>query len=84
MHTCPEDWVAIQHAVVYYALADRAFSAGIKCWHCTLFTVLRGTICYSAKTSISTEKESNQNAFCIQEGPALTAVWSKALPLTAS
>ena len=34
MHPYPGNWVAIGRAVVYYALATRAFSAGIRCWHC--------------------------------------------------
>ena len=34
MHPCPGNWVAIGRAVVYYARADQAFSAGIKCRHC--------------------------------------------------
>ena len=34
MHPCPGNWVAIGHAVVYFAQADHAFSAGIKCRHC--------------------------------------------------
>ena len=34
MHPCPGNWVAIEHGVVFYARADRAFSAGIKCRHC--------------------------------------------------
>ena len=33
MHACPGNLVAIRHAVVYYARAVHAFSAGIKCWH---------------------------------------------------
>ena len=32
LHPCPENWVAIGLAVVYYA---HLFSAGIKCRHCT-------------------------------------------------
>ena len=35
MHPCPGDWVAIGRAVVYYARAAQAFSAGIKWRHCT-------------------------------------------------
>ena len=34
MHQCPENWVAIGHAVAYYARAAHAFSAGIKCSYC--------------------------------------------------
>ena len=30
MHPCPENWVAIGRAVVYYARAAHSFSAGIK------------------------------------------------------
>ena len=36
MHPCPESWVAIGRVVVYYARVARAFSAGIKCRHCTV------------------------------------------------
>ena len=35
MHQCPEIWIAIRHAVVYYARAAHAFNAGIKCPYCT-------------------------------------------------
>ena len=35
MHPCPGNWVAIGRAVVYYARGDQAFSAGIKCRHCS-------------------------------------------------
>ena len=34
MHQYPENWVAIGHAVVYYARAAHAFSAGIKYPYC--------------------------------------------------
>ena len=34
MHQCPGNWVAIGHAVVYYARAAHAFSAGIKYLYC--------------------------------------------------
>ena len=34
MHPYPGNWLAIGRAVVYYAWAARAFSAGIKCRHC--------------------------------------------------
>ena len=34
MHQCPEHWVAIGHAVVYYARAAHALSEGIKCPCC--------------------------------------------------
>ena len=40
MHPYPGNWVAIGHAVVYYALAARKFSAGIKCRHCTIGSYL--------------------------------------------
>ena len=36
MRPCPGNWVAIRHAVVYFAQAVHAFSAGIKCRHCSL------------------------------------------------
>ena len=35
MHPCPGNWVAIGCAGVYYARASHAFSAGIKCQHCS-------------------------------------------------
>ena len=34
MHPCPGNWVAIGHAVVYYAQAAHTFSAGIECLYC--------------------------------------------------
>ena len=45
MHTGPGNLVAIRCAVMYYARAAHAFSAGIKCWHCKNFcgnTVVKG------------------------------------------
>ena len=40
MHPCPENWVAIRHAVVYYV-----FSAAIKCRHCiTVFDNIKGIL----------------------------------------
>ena len=38
--TCPGSWLANSHTVVYYALATRAFSTGIRCWHCILCTCI--------------------------------------------
>ena len=35
MHLCPGKWVATGLAVVCYARTANAFSAGIKCRHCT-------------------------------------------------
>ena len=37
MHPCPRYWLAIGSAVMYHARATQAFSAGIKCRHCTDF-----------------------------------------------
>ena len=34
IHPWPRNWVTIGRAVVYYARAPHAFSAGIKCRHC--------------------------------------------------
>ena len=34
LNPCPENWVAIGRAVVYYARAVHALSAGIKRRHC--------------------------------------------------
>ena len=36
MHPCPANCVTIGQAVIYYDQAAQAFSAGIKCRHCTL------------------------------------------------
>ena len=36
MHQCPENWAAIGHAVVDYARAAHALSAGIKCPYCSI------------------------------------------------
>ena len=36
MHPCPENEVAIGHAVVYYAHAAQVFSAEIRCGHCNV------------------------------------------------
>ena len=41
MHPFPGNLVAIGRAVVYYACAAYAFSAGIKCRHCTY--IIRGS-----------------------------------------
>ena len=35
MHSYPRNLVIIRRAVVYYARSAHAFSAGIKCQHCT-------------------------------------------------
>ena len=35
MHPCLGNWVVIGHAVVYFSQAPPAFSAGIKCRHCS-------------------------------------------------
>ena len=40
MHPYPENRVAVRRAVVYYAWAARAFSAGIKCLHCISLTAV--------------------------------------------
>ena len=47
MHLCPGNWVAILRAVVYYAWAAHAFSAGIKYRHCSsrLKNCCRGCHC---------------------------------------
>ena len=37
MHSCQRKWVAIGHAVAYYARAAHIFSAGIKCRLCSLW-----------------------------------------------
>ena len=36
MHPFPEKWVAISHVAVYHASLVHAFSAGIKCKHCSI------------------------------------------------
>ena len=38
MHPCLGNWMAIGHVDVYYTEAVHAFSAGIKCRHCSLCT----------------------------------------------
>ena len=43
MHPCPENLVAIGRAVVNYAQDAHAFSAGIKCRHCTRFRLANPT-----------------------------------------
>ena len=48
MHPCPGNLVAIGHAVVYYARAAHAFSAGIK-------TI--GTVLYQIKWLIGSDTE---------------------------
>ena len=35
MHTCSGNYLAIGSAAVYYAGAAQAFSAGIRCRHCS-------------------------------------------------
>ena len=35
IHPSQGNWVSIEHTVVFYAQAAQAFSAGIKCRHCT-------------------------------------------------
>ena len=39
MHSWQGSWVAIGHAVVYSTWAAHAFSAGIKCLHCTSYDI---------------------------------------------
>ena len=41
---CQGNWVASGHIVVYYAWAAHAFSAGVKCQHCTHPFSLKGKI----------------------------------------
>ena len=41
MHSCLGNWVAIGHAVVYFAQTALAFSAGIKCRHCKTYVTVR-------------------------------------------
>ena len=36
MHVCPVSWLATGCMTVNNALVAHAFSAGTKCWHCTL------------------------------------------------
>ena len=40
-HPYLENWMAIRRAVVYYAQAAHAFSAGIICQHCNSFNTLQ-------------------------------------------
>ena len=46
MHPCPGHCVAIGHAVVYFA---EAFSAGIKCQHCSNHVMSSGSAGFSDK-----------------------------------
>ena len=46
IHPCPVNWVATKRTVVYYARATQAFSAGIKCRHCTFTTSRIQSIVY--------------------------------------
>ena len=41
MHPRPENLVAIGRAVVYYGRAAHAFSAIIKCLHCSICSLVR-------------------------------------------
>ena len=45
MHPCPGNWVAFGHWVVYYVLTTHAFSAEIKCRHCSWLT--RRAYCFA-------------------------------------
>ena len=36
MHPCPGNWVANGRAVIFFAWCAQTFSAGIKCWYCTI------------------------------------------------
>ena len=47
MHPCPVNGVAIGRAVVYHARAAHAFSAGIKCRHCSPSTMNSQQCIYS-------------------------------------
>ena len=59
MHPCRGDWVIIGRVVGHYARAAHAFSAGIKCRHCILTTMLliSGMECYRPLTFLCCQKE---------------------------
>ena len=46
IHQLPRNWVTIGCAVVYYARAAHAFSAGIKCGHCTLSSTMNSLMAW--------------------------------------
>ena len=52
-HPCPGKWVAIRCAVVYYARAAHAFSAGIKCRHCSLTAWIKRTYSFRPMNKLS-------------------------------
>ena len=48
MHPCPGDSMAITRTVVYFACPAHAFSAGIKCWHCSSTTTATTSSFYTS------------------------------------
>ena len=60
---CLDIWMAIRHAVVYYARAAHAFSAGNKCWHSLIRLVF--------PEGVSFRPEMKWSYFYLQKGAML-------------
>ena len=54
MHPCPGNQVAISRSVVHYARSAHAFSAGIKCCHCSGCSSIacKDRLCLSFSTQV--------------------------------
>ena len=75
VHPCPGNWVAIGHAVVYYALADQAFSAGIRLLHCTYIYAYTHAYTHTTRCYTCMWTRGESGAF----HSSSTAVWLAAL-----
>ena len=58
MHSCPGIRLAIGRAVVYHARAAHAFSAGIRCRHCRVYTEVKLVNAMNGQ-KISKQKKNN-------------------------
>ena len=81
VHPRPGNWVAIGNAVVYYVRAARAFSAGIKCWHCSLVAKYVGIFSrhqhdYMAYIPLASDEKHNTRRQSIACG-AICEVWKE-------
>ena len=56
MHPYPRNWVEIGRAVMFYARADQAFSAGIKCRHCMINLDSRLTYIFCLSFSVTKDQ----------------------------
>ena len=74
MHPCPGNWVAIGHAVVYFARAANTLSAGIKCRHCRLVLI----------SSVSLIEPNKKHAFNVNNviGMYISYVYVLDMPIT--